>query len=132
MIEPSDHITGEAAQAWQHACETAALTEAHRPLLELYAVAYARWRDAESKLAELGPVVKSPSGFPVQNPYLSVANTAMRQTQQLAKQLGIAATSKRDKPPVQKPATKSAVRIAPSGDDEIETMLKQLGSRKTA
>ena len=35
--------------------------------------------DAEEHLARFGTVIKSPSGYPIQSPYLSIANRAIKQ-----------------------------------------------------
>ena len=57
--------------------------------VESYCVVYARWRNAEAALAEQGTVVKSPNGYPILNPNLSVANEALRQMRAFAAELGL-------------------------------------------
>ena len=39
-------------------------------------------------------VIKSPSGYPVHNPYLSIANTALKQLQQFANEFGMTPSSR--------------------------------------
>jgi P27 family predicted phage terminase small subunit len=56
--------------------------------LALYCVAYARWAEAEKQVAEGGTVVKSPNGYPIQNPYLAIANAAMKQMHAYLAKLG--------------------------------------------
>ena len=52
----------------------------NRAALAAYCVAWSRWRKAELAIADTGgEVVKSPSGFPIQNPWLSIANRAISQ-----------------------------------------------------
>ena len=46
-----------------------------------------RWQAATIKVQELGEVVKSPSGYPIQNPWLAIANKAFEQTMKAARRL---------------------------------------------
>jgi P27 family predicted phage terminase small subunit len=57
--------------------------------LAAYCQAWSRWQSAEGQVNALGAVVKSPAGFPVQNPYLAVAAAAQRQMRQWADVLGL-------------------------------------------
>ncbi len=59
-----------------------------------YAAAWQRWVEAEQQLMLLGPVVKSPSGYPMQNPYLSIANTALKQIRDFSTELGMTPSSR--------------------------------------
>jgi phage terminase small subunit len=44
---------------------------------------------AEQQVNTLGAVVKSPNGFPVENPYVKIARDASRQMRQWADTLGL-------------------------------------------
>jgi len=55
--------------------------------LAAYCSAWSRWTAAESKVAELGPVVKSPQGFPTANPYVAIAQQAQRMMRQWGAEL---------------------------------------------
>ncbi|MCG2682520.1 MAG: phage terminase small subunit P27 family [Planctomycetales bacterium] len=57
--------------------------------LAAYCSAWSRWQAAEKAVAELGAIIKSPSGFPIQNPYLAVANRAQQNMQKWGKTLGL-------------------------------------------
>lgn len=70
------------------------LTQADRAALAVYAQAYGRLVEAELALREKGPVVKSPSGYPVLNPYLSVANKAIEQIKTFACEFGLTPASR--------------------------------------
>src|SRR5487761_1876484 len=64
-------------------------------LLIAYCKAYGRWQRADQEVRQTGgEVVKSPNGFPVQNPWLSIANTAQKQMVQLAAEFGLSPTSR--------------------------------------
>jgi phage terminase small subunit len=76
---------------WQEFAPTLDTTQAGiADTLTMYVTAWTRWKAAEAKAAELGDVIKSPSGYPVQNPYLSIANKALEQLLKIGKRLGIA------------------------------------------
>ncbi len=62
--------------------------------LELLCEAYSRWLDALDKVKLMGMVVKSPSGFPVQNPYLGIANRAFDQAQKMMTEFGMTPSSR--------------------------------------
>lgn len=57
--------------------------------LAQYCQAWARWVEAEKQLEKFGPVIKSPSGYPVQNPHLAIANGAMAFCQRFAAEFGM-------------------------------------------
>ena len=58
-------------------------------VLAVYCEVRARWLVAEKKVTELGPVVRSPQGTPGPNPFLRIANEAIRQLSELGTQLGM-------------------------------------------
>jgi P27 family predicted phage terminase small subunit len=55
---------------------------------------WSRWIEAERKTAELGMVVKAPSGYPIVNPYLGIANKTMSQLKALWAELGLTPSSR--------------------------------------
>jgi len=54
------------------------VTNLDRAALPAYCCAYALWAEANEAIQKYGMMIKSPSGFPVQSPYVAVAN---RQTE---------------------------------------------------
>jgi P27 family predicted phage terminase small subunit len=62
--------------------------------LALYCQAWARWVEAERSLEKYGVMVKSPNGFPMQSPYLAVANKAMEQMTKLLTEFGMSPSSR--------------------------------------
>lgn len=70
------------------------LTEADVPAFETYCRAWGRYQEAEVKLKQLGEVVKAPSGYPIQNPYRSVANRALAQCQHFWAEFGMMPASR--------------------------------------
>ena len=58
--------------------------------IEIASTNYARWKLAEAHVAEHGPVVAAPrTGVPMQNPYLSIANSAAAIVIKLEAELGL-------------------------------------------
>ena len=96
---------------WKHVVrEMTAMGTAARvdnALLEKYCVTYSRWRHAEAEVAKQGAVVKSPNGYPIQNPYLAIANTASKQLDQMGDRLGLSPAS-RSRIQVEQPRTADA------------------------
>jgi P27 family predicted phage terminase small subunit len=104
------HLQGEARKKWQRTGrklrECGLVTEIDGAALALYCQAWERWVEAEAALKAYGVVIKSPSGFPIQSPYLAVANKAM---EQMAKQLVEFGMS---------PSSRTRVAIAPQPHNE--------------
>jgi len=91
------HLSDDARQEWFRVCGVLAkmgiLSEHYRTPLAMYCAAYARWANAEKEVREGGEIVKSPNGYPIQNPYLAVANKAMEQMIKLAPEFGMSPSS---------------------------------------
>src|SRR5574340_320662 len=81
------HLQGEARKEWRRLGKKLVtwrlMTEIDQGALALYCTAWARWVEAEEALAKYGTVIKSPNGYPVQSPYLAIANKAMEQMTRL-------------------------------------------------
>jgi P27 family predicted phage terminase small subunit len=93
------HLDKIARTEWRRiAAELAAiglLTSVDRAALAAYCAAWSRWVVAETKLAKFGSVIKSPkSGFPIQNPYVGIANTAMTQMRAFIVEFGMTPASR--------------------------------------
>ncbi|NQV57116.1 MAG: phage terminase small subunit P27 family [Rhodospirillales bacterium] len=50
------------------------LTSLDRAALAAYCEAYAMWTEAITAIHKFGTIVKSPTGYPMQSPYVSIAN----------------------------------------------------------
>lgn len=91
-------ISTEAQQHWPsiagqlEACGV--LTQIDAPALALYCETFARWRQATAKVLELGMMVRAPSGYPVQSPYLSIANKAQDQMLKILVEFGMTPSSR--------------------------------------
>jgi P27 family predicted phage terminase small subunit len=65
------------------------LTAIDGTAFEAYCTVVARWRDAEEALKKTGPVVKSPSGYPMLSPYYCVANQSLAQMRAYLAEFGM-------------------------------------------
>lgn len=62
-------------------------------MLAAYCTVFARWIEAERELRKTAKLVKSPTGYPLQNPWLAIANRAIEQMRQLSGELGLSAAA---------------------------------------
>jgi P27 family predicted phage terminase small subunit len=70
------------------------ITEADRSALVALCLEWARYLDATVKVRVLGLVVKTPSGYPIPNPYLSIATKALGSCNKLWPELGLTPSSR--------------------------------------
>lgn len=93
------HLNKAAKSEWKRVSgELAAqglLTTVDRAALAAYCASWSRWVDAEENLHKFGAVIRSPkSGFPIQNPYVGVANTALDHLRKFASEFGMTPSSR--------------------------------------
>jgi P27 family predicted phage terminase small subunit len=93
------HLSDEAKAEWKRiARELAAiglLTSVDRAALAAYCSAYGRWVEAERGLQKSAAlIVKSPSGQPMQNPFVGVINTAFDQMRKFLIEFGMTPSSR--------------------------------------
>ena len=72
-------------------------------VLAAYSTAYGRWVEAQELIKKHGVLVKSPSGFPMQSPYLAISNKAMEQMIKLMGELGMTPAARTRIPRVERP-----------------------------
>ena len=70
------------------------LTRIDVTALAAYCETFATWVEALDKCREMGLIVKSPNGFPIQNPYLSVASQAEKRMRQWLGEFGMTPSSR--------------------------------------
>lgn len=69
------------------------LSRIHRAVLACYCQAWSRWVDAENNIRKYGAVVKTPKGYPIQSPYLSISNKAQEMMLKCATEFGLTPSS---------------------------------------
>lgn len=70
------------------------LTELDRAALAAYCGAYALWAEATESIQKYGTMVKSPSGYPIQSPYVAVANRQAEIMMRIASEFGFTPASR--------------------------------------
>jgi P27 family predicted phage terminase small subunit len=56
--------------------------------------AYAMWAEATENIQKFGTMVKSPTGYPVQSPYVSIANRQAEIMMRIASEFGFTPASR--------------------------------------
>jgi P27 family predicted phage terminase small subunit len=70
------------------------LTNLDRAALAAYCGAYALWAEATEQIEKYGSMVKSPSGYPQQSPYLAIANRQTEIMMRIASEFGFTPASR--------------------------------------
>src|SRR5690348_16444012 len=70
------------------------LTALDRAALAAYCAAYALWAEATEAIQKYGTMVKSPSGYPIQSPYVSIANRQAEIMMRIASEFGFTPASR--------------------------------------
>ncbi len=70
------------------------LTHLDRAALASYCGAYALWAEAMEQIQKYGAMVKSPSGYPQQSPYLAIANRQAEIMMRIASEFGFTPASR--------------------------------------
>jgi P27 family predicted phage terminase small subunit len=88
----------EARKEWQRLARELAdlglLTGIDRGLLAAYCQAHALWVEAVSSIERYGTMVKSPNGYPMQSPYVAVANKQVDIMVRIAAEFGMSPSSR--------------------------------------
>lgn len=110
------HLSDEGKREWRRITKQLAsadlLTIVDRAALAAYCQAWGRWVEAEESIKKHGVLVKSPQGFPMQSPYLCIANKAMEQMQRMLVEFGMT------------PSSRSRIKVSStSGSDPQEDYL---------
>jgi P27 family predicted phage terminase small subunit len=75
-------------------CALRMLTKLDRGALASYCGAYALWAEATEAIQKFGVMIKSPQGFPIQSPYLSIANRQAEIMMRIASEFGFTPASR--------------------------------------
>jgi len=115
---PPAHLSKEARKEWRRSgaflLEIGLISDLDRSAFAAYCTAYGRWVEAEEALKTYGLMLKSPNGFPIQSPYLAVANRALEQMRSLLAEFGMS------------PASRSRVTATSAAEeDPFEAFLRQ-------
>ena len=70
------------------------LTHLDRAALAAYCGSYALWAEATEAIQKYGAMVKSPTGYPIQSPYVSIANRQTEIMMRIASEFGFTPASR--------------------------------------
>jgi len=92
------HLCSPAKAEWKRlAVQLSALrilTELDRAALAAYCQAYGRWVEAERKLKDTPMLLKMPSGYVQQNPWLTIANKQLELMHKFLSEFGLSPVSR--------------------------------------
>jgi P27 family predicted phage terminase small subunit len=112
-----DFLSKPAQNEWRRAAAelypVGLLTKVSIPALEMYCMEYAVWFEAQENLQKHGFLMKSPTGFPMQSPYLAIMNRAMVESRKWMQEFGAT------------PSSQARVSVKPvKKDDPVEAFRK--------
>ncbi len=93
------------------------LTKIDRTALTAYCVTYETWLNAVEMMKKHGVLIKAQSGFPMQSPYLQIANKAQAEMRKWLVEFGMT------------PSSRSRVSVIP-GEDKKDPLGEWLASGK--
>lgn len=92
------HLSDDAKKEWRRVAKElhglGLLTSIDRTALSAYCETYVTWVDALAKCREMGLIVKTSNGNPIQNPYLSVASQAEKRMRGWLSEFGMTPSSR--------------------------------------
>jgi P27 family predicted phage terminase small subunit len=88
------------------------LTNLDRAALAAYCGAYALWAESTEAIQKYGTMVKSPSGYPIQSPYVSIANRQAEIMMRIASEFGFT------------PASRSRITTPPQSPSDLFDLFK--------
>jgi len=116
---PVDLANDDRAQAeWRRLApllrQARQITEGDRGALVAVCQQWSRYQDATERVQRHGMVVKTPSGYPIMSPYLTIANKALSACTKLWAELGLT------------PSSRSRVTlVGEPGADEFDSFLQK-------
>ncbi len=97
-LDPPAFLTGKAREKWQEMAPdlhtSGLLSRVDTDALAIYCTVYETWFEAMKQVKVLGAVIQSPNGYPIQNPYVSIANQASATMRSLQAEFGMTPSSR--------------------------------------
>ncbi|CAJ7420107.1 P27 family phage terminase small subunit [Burkholderia pseudomallei] len=97
-VQMPEYLSAQAAKHWpivtKQLQDAGVLTSMDATALSLFCECFAKWKHANDQVLKFGPVIKAPSGFPVQSPFLAIANKAHDQMCKLLVEFGMTPSSR--------------------------------------
>lgn len=91
------------------------LTEADKTALSMYCLSYGMFMEYLAQIDKFGPIIKSPSGYPIQSPYVGLANSEWSKMKSFLAEFGLT------------PSGRSRINVPEKGQEkeEIEDFLNR-------
>ncbi len=93
-----EHLSDVAAAEWHRVAATlhemGVLSTVDRAALAAYCQAYGRWVEAEERMRQTPLLIRTPSGYPQQSPWLSIANKQLELMAKFMAELGMTPSSR--------------------------------------
>lgn len=87
------HLSATARSEWKRLARVlngiGLLTQIDRTVLAAYCQAYGRWVEAERRLSETPPLLKTPAGYVQASPWIAIANRQVELMTRLMAELGL-------------------------------------------
>ena len=104
-----------------HLASLRMITALDRTALATYCSAYGLWAEAIEAVQKYGTMVKSPTGYPIQSPYVSIANRQAEIMMRIASEFGFTPASRsRISMPGPPDSQTSLFDFVPETDDDPE------------
>jgi len=117
----SEHLDELATEEWNRMAvelyPIGVMTVVDRSALEAYCCEYSIWVQASGQIQTHGMVIKAQSGFPVQSPYLAIANRAQSEMRRWLCELGCT------------PSSRTRVEVAPKKKESALEKFQKKGGR---
>lgn len=98
LARKPEWLKGESAAVWSRVApqlrQMGLLTAIDRDALILYCETWSRWKAARDHIDEHGMVFASPSGYPLQSPYVSIANKCQSEMRRLMAEFGMSPSAR--------------------------------------
>lgn len=97
LQNPPEYFSDEQRDIWHYAIENAPkglLKRLDMSVLEIWVTASLMHREASQKVAKSGQVIKSPSDYPIINPYLAIMNKQAMIMLKAASEMGFTPSSR--------------------------------------
>jgi P27 family predicted phage terminase small subunit len=95
------------------------ITALDRSALATYCNAYGLWAEATEAIQKYGTMVKSPTGYPIQSPYVSIANRQAEIMMRIASEFGFTPASRsRISAPLEDRSQASLFDLVPAREDD--------------
>jgi P27 family predicted phage terminase small subunit len=95
------------------------ITALDRSALATYCNAYGLWAEATEAIQKYGTMVKSPTGYPIQSPYVSIANRQAEIMMRIASEFGFTPASRsRISAPLEDRSQASLFDLVPARKDD--------------